>query len=145
MACLLKIIGENLDVNMFLKTLKLQGFQKRYKGEFITTKRKLQYSYVSKCVSHSDLFKQQKDDIYRYLCRHKKKIMKARVIQGIQYFTIDFNITSTINNNTLIQSMYFEREFIDLCSELKITFEITLYAKNMNEILEERFANTCTD
>jgi hypothetical protein len=131
MPCSLIIIGEDLDVDAFVKESKLRSFHKTYKGSprFKTKPEgeKIPYSFCSLRTSKADfddLTKQIKDTI-RFLKRNKNRLAHIQTTKTIQYATIDFGID--IVAEKFCTGLYFPVELIKLAGDLGIGLEISIY------------------
>ena len=105
--------------------------QKSYKGESFSPLRNL-YSKTSSAsiqIGNADFsnFRQQVKDAEEFLLLDSKNLKVISEIDGIQYATIIFGSDSTFLNEKSVQSFYFPIQLISICSELKISIEISVY------------------
>lgn len=134
MSCFLSFIGEDLDVDTLVERIGISGFNKSYKGELFSPKRRLysKSSSASIIISDADFenFNQQVEDAQKFLQTYNNKLMSIADSEGVEYAYINFgsNCTSLIEKS--VQSFYLPITLITLCAELKISIETTIYNNN---------------
>jgi len=136
MSCVLRIIGQDLDVDAFILKSKLKSSRKGYKGEVVSPPkrkiRKLKYSWVSITTSDASFnaFKKQIKDTWQYLKKNKEKLAVISETKGIQYAVLDFGIYLKMDKELVrYQTKYFPEEFVKLCGELGLGIELSIYPK----------------
>jgi len=142
MSCVLRIIGENLDVDTFVGKTNMAGFRKSYKGELINKSktRYAKHSAASITTSDADFddIKRQIDQTIDFLNYYKNNLSVIASTIGIEYATIDFGVDSIIDNDRLTQSFYFNKDLIKICAALEIGIELSIYKQDMEVILEQK-------
>jgi hypothetical protein len=142
MSCVLKIMGENLDVDAFVAKTQMDGFDKSYKGDWTNKlkKRKREWSSAGMVISDAgyDDVKTQIKEAIEFLNRHKDNLRHIATTPEIEYATIDFGVDSTIDEDHLSQSFYLTKPLIKICAELDIEIELSLYKPDLELILERK-------
>ena len=143
MSCVLSIVGENLDVDDFVKKTRMPGFDISYKGDSlgVSAHRKKKFSGASIVTSSKDFddLKGQIEDTARFLNEHKNNLKVIASTANIDHAIIDFGIDSIINENQLTQTFRFPKDLIELCAELRLEIEVSIYKEDIQIILEERY------
>lgn len=143
MSCVLRILGEDFDVDTFVEKTQINGFNKRYKGDLMgrSANRKAKYSAANITISSADFddFNLQIEDATRFLIEYKDNLKMIASTKGIEYAIIDFGVDSMIDENRLTQNFYFPKDLIRLCAELDISIELSIYKEDMQVILDRRF------
>ncbi|MGN6181112.1 MAG: hypothetical protein ACTHNW_18160 [Mucilaginibacter sp.] len=138
---MLRISGENFDVDAFVEKTTMPGFRKYYKGEpkVKSSKRRNEHSGGSIATSEADFddFKGQIADTIQFLTEYKNNLMIIASTPDIDYAVIDFGINSAINEHKLMQTFYFTKALIKLCAELNIEIVLSIYKEDMQVILEK--------
>jgi hypothetical protein len=142
MSCTLTIIGEHLDIDALVEKTKVKGFDVAYKGQPINkvNSRKRTNSSASILTSEAgfgDIESQIKDTI-EFLNTYKKGLMHLTKTPEIDYAVLTFGVDSTLTGDNLVQSFYFTKELIKICSRLNIEIQLFAYKKDMEIILAER-------
>ena len=143
MCCILHISGVNFNVDAFIAKSNVRPYKVFYKGEpRLKTKpygQKMERSGLSILVSKADFdnMERQVKDATSYLKRNKQKLMHIARTKGIQYATLDFGIDCQINGEKqLVQSEVLPSKLLQLAGNLKLSIELSLYARNMQELME---------
>jgi hypothetical protein len=143
MSCVLRIMGENFDVDVFVEKTQMSGFNKWYKGDPLgmSANRKKKYSGASITTSFADFddVKSQIEDTIRFLNEHKHNLKIIASTPNIEYAMIDFGVNSIIDDEHLTQSFYFTKDLIRICAELDIAIELSIYKEDMQVILERNY------
>ena len=135
-------MGENLDIDDFVKKAEMPGFDISYKGDPLGTsaQRKTKFSGASITTSDRDFedMKGQVEDTIVFLKKYKNNLKIIASIDNIDFATLDFGIDSNIDDNKLTQTFYFTKDLIELCAELHIEIVVSIYKPDMQVILEQR-------
>lgn len=133
MSCILRIIGEELDVDLLDAKLGLPTPKKIYKGQprFKTKPEgeKIAHSELSFTASHApfDNFNQQVEEVIEYLSKYYYQLKLLTETKGIEYATLDFGVNYRYK---FVQSHYFKPELVKLAGELGLSFEFSLYTSS---------------
>ncbi|MGY4538801.1 hypothetical protein ACVW0P_003224 [Mucilaginibacter sp. UYNi724] len=136
MGCILRIIGEEFDVDNFILQSGIRSYSVFYKGEpkskLSPDGKKCQFSGCAVDVSKADFndFNKQIDDASRYLELYQEKLKLITSIPAIQFAVLDFGIECDINK--FVQSKYLPITLIKLCAELGISIELSIYQQQTN-------------
>jgi hypothetical protein len=118
MSCILRIGGENFDVDEFIQKTEMEWEQKTHKGMPVVDgfKRISKTSFVSVTTSDADFanYKEQIEETVEYLNKHKNSLLHIISTTGIDYAIIDFGVN--IKEGYAMQ-----------CSELGIGIDISTY------------------
>lgn len=131
MSCILRISGENLDVDDFIFQSKVSPYTIYYKGApEIKSKPEGQKNGRSGChitvsKAHFTEFEKQVADAIKFLQEHRGKLYHIDITQGIEFATLDFGVE--YNPEKFVQSKYFPKELIKLSGELGVDIEISIY------------------
>jgi hypothetical protein len=140
MSCVLKIIGENLDVDAFVAKTSMEGFDKSYKGEPINkvnpSIKKWSAAGIVTSEADFDDVKMQIEETIEFLTRHKDNLRHIATTPEIDYATINFGVDSVIDKDHLTQSFHFTKPLIKICAELDIEIELSIYKTDLEVILE---------
>ena len=142
MSCVLRIEGENLKVNEFLKITKLSAYKVYVKGDKIGFSKNLNNTYQTNGCSFDlsnadfDRFDLQKKDAIIFLETNfdKLKMLPEFGLKTEEIPVIDFGIYTRMFD-VEIQSDYFEPKLLKLAGELNFGIEISQYIKSQNEDL----------
>jgi len=147
MSCVLRILGENFEVDRFISKSMLAPYKKWHKGEpkFALKPEgpKSLNSGLAILVSESNWedFNSQVKNSLSFLKRNKEKLQYITLTKGIEYAVLDFGITLRIDNDKLLyQTNYFPKELLKICGNLGIGIELSIYSKEMQDIMDERKA-----
>lgn len=144
MSCILSIAGENLDIDRFAEECRIPYFEKSYKGDIISVKRQRTklFSLLKTEVSVAgfDKFNDQVTDVTQFLQEHKDKLNLINIFPGIDWAILSFGINSTIDANSLTQTLYIPADIVGLCGMLNIGLELAMYSPDINEILASKYA-----
>ena len=131
MPCILRITGENFDVDNFIKKSNVATYKVYYKGDAMyATKPEGKKNERSGCsieigkVDFENL-DQQRDDVIVYLNQNKEKLEWINKTPEIQYAVLDFGLN--YDSDKFVQSHYLPNKFLRLVSELDIGIEISMY------------------
>nr|WP_183568055.1 hypothetical protein [Mucilaginibacter sp. SP1R1]MBB6152508.1 hypothetical protein [Mucilaginibacter sp. SP1R1] len=128
---MLRIWGENFDVDDFIFQSKISAYNIYYKGSpKIKSKpegKKIESSGCSQEVSSADFdnFKQQIQDAIDYLNNYQQELQHINTTPEIQYAILDFGVEYDPNKFT--QTQYLPTELLKLSSDLGIGIEISIY------------------
>jgi hypothetical protein len=143
MSCILSIIGENLDIDMFNEECRIPGFEKKYKGDLISVRlqQTRQFSELNLMLSPAgfDRFNEQLSDATRFLHEQQDKLKLIATFPGIDWATLSFGINSTVDHNSLAQTLYLPPAIVELCGLLKIGVELAMYHPEMNKVLASKY------
>lgn len=143
MSCVLRISGENLDIDNFVKKTQMSGFDIWHKGDALglSAHKKKKSSGASIITSDSDFhdIKGQIEDTVRFLINYKNNLKIIASTDNIDHAIIDFGIDSITNENQLTQTFRFPKDLIKLCAELHLEIEVSIYKEDIQIILEERY------
>lgn len=134
MSCVLRITGNNLDVDKFMKNSHLKPYRVDRKGQSIIKSapksKKANSSAFHFDVSHADfsaLDKQIKDAI-NFLKKNKKYLKVIKRNRTVDSALLDFAITSRMKSKgTFVQCDFFPAELLKLAGELNIGIELSQY------------------
>jgi len=142
MSCVLRITGADFDVDAFIDKIGMPVYAKTYKGEPIykSSSKVATMSSTRIIVSEADFDdpEQQIDEAVKFLVKHKDNLKFIATTKEIEFATIDFGINSNLDDDHLIQSIYFTQPLIKVCAELKITIELSIYKPDIQVVLEKR-------
>ena len=131
MSCLLRVLGEDFNVDRFVEETQIADFRKRYKGDFVSPSRdkRLEHSSASIIISDADFsnIKTQIEEAEAFLVKHKSNLRNIATTKEIEYATIDFGADSLLPNG-MTKSFYFPISLVSICAELKIGIELSVYA-----------------
>ena len=147
MSCILRVLGDNLDVKSLAKKLSIKPYDIYIKGQPMFKAKpegkKIQVTGMSFCTSNADfdkLDKQIKDTI-KYLTKNKVELKKVTTNKNVTFSTLDFGIELRMGyNNIALQSDYFPHELLKLAADLKIDLGISLYYPDLEEKMIEYVA-----
>lgn len=128
---MLNIIGEDLDIDVFLIRSKLSPHKKTYKGapKFKTKPdgERIAYSVVTFKVSDApfDNFKQQVEDSLVFLRENQNKLECIAATEGVQFAVLDFGVRNT---EQFSESAILPKELLKLAGYLGLDIEISLYS-----------------
>ena len=131
MPCILRIAGENFDVDSFIEMTAAKPYKIFYKGEpQYATKpdgKKVERSGCSLEISKVDFenLDQQINDAIVYLNQNREKLQWINKTPEIQYAVLDFELN--YDSDKFVQSHYLPNEFLNLVSQLGIGIEISIY------------------
>jgi hypothetical protein len=131
MPCILKITGENFDVDNFVKKSNITPYKLFHKGDpKLATKpnsNKMEQSGCAIEISNVDFesFSEQLDDASTYLNKNREKLQWINKTPEIQYAVLDFGLNC--DSDKFVQSHYLPNEFLKLVSRLSIGIEISVY------------------
>ena len=131
MPCILRIAGENFEVDSFVKKSNISPYKIFYKGDpKLATKPDSKKVKLSGCaieISKVDFenFGEQLNDVLAYLNQNREKLQLINTIPEIQYAILDFGIH--YDSDKFVQSHYLPNEFLKLVSGLGIGIEISVY------------------
>ena len=145
MPCNLTILGEKLDVDELISKSKLRGYTKHYIGQPMFKSKpngkKLIHSGIGTQTSKADfdnLDKQIKDTI-KYLKTHAEKLSIIKQTKEIDFAVLDFGINLRIDKKKiLLQSDRFPSELLKLAGDLGLDIELSVYAIEIQDILEKQ-------
>jgi hypothetical protein len=131
MPCILRIAGENFDVDQFVKKSDLAPYKIFYKGDakYVTKPegKKIERSGCAIEISKVNFenFSEQLNDALTYLSQNIEKLQWINKTPEIQYAVLDFGLN--YDSDKFIQSHYLPNEFLKLASHLGIGIEISVY------------------
>jgi len=131
MPCILRIVGENFDVDNFIDRSAIKPYKIFYKGEpqyaIKPDGKKIERSGCSIEISKVDFenLDQQIDDALVYLNQNQEKLRWINKNPEIQYAVLDFGLN--YDSDKFVQSHYLPNEFLKLVSELGVGIEISIY------------------
>jgi len=131
MSCILRIAGENFDIDAFILKSKITPYKIFYKGhpkyETKPDGKKIENNGCAIEVSTSDFidFDQQVKDALKYLEENKEKLQVINSFPGIQFVVLDFGVKHDINRFT--QTHYLPNELLKIIAKLGISVEISMY------------------
>jgi hypothetical protein len=140
MSCILRIAGENFDVDTFISKSTIVAYNRFYKGDAKYKSKpdgaKVERSGCSIEVSKVKFenFHRQVDDAILYLNQNKDKLQLIKAIPEIQYAVLDFGVDYDCDKFT--QTHYLSNEFLKLVSELGIGIELSIY-QSTDELTDE--------
>ena len=135
MSCVLRVIGEELNIE---ELLKIDSNPDTYwkKGEpRLKTKpneKKHLHSGAHYCVSEAEFneFEKQKEDVIKYLNENEEKIESIQKLAGIESVFLDFGIEQ---RDVFVQSDFFPPELIRLAGKLGLGIELSQYPPSDDE------------
>ena len=131
MPCILRIVGENFDVDSFVKKSNITPYKIFHKGDpRLKTKpdgAKIERTGCSIEVSKVDFdnLDQQINAAIIYLNKNQDKLQWINKTPEIQYAVLDFGLNYDLDK--FVQSHYLPNEFLKLVSQLGIGIEISIY------------------
>ncbi|MCB9045018.1 MAG: hypothetical protein H6550_02645 [Chitinophagales bacterium] len=133
MGCVLRIMGENFDVDAFELKTGLVFDNKTHKGEPRFKNKpdgqKFPHSVLSVKVSEADFDSRDKqiNDAKKYIERHYDKLLCIRKEKEIQHAFLDFGFRFDPEEAMLL--VYFPSDIVSLAGGLGIGIQATLYNK----------------
>ena len=131
MSCILRISGENFDVDAFILKSQIVPYKTFYKGSpRLKTKpdgEKNKYSGCAIEVSKAEFndYEQQVTDAIIYLTDNKDKFQYISSTTEIQHSVLDFGIGYDINKFT--QTHHVPVELLRIVADLGISIELSIY------------------
>ena len=131
MSCILRISGEDFDVDDFILQSKISPYNKFYKDTpKIKSKPEGEKTKSSGCsmeVSSADFdnFKQQVQDAINYLNNYQQELQYINTTPKIQYAVLGFGVEYDPNKFT--QTQYLPTELLKFSADLGISIEISIY------------------
>ena len=135
MSCVLRVIGEKLNVEELLKIDSNPDTYWKKGDPRIRTKpkdKKHLRSGAHYCVSEAEFneFEKQKKDVIKYLNENEEKIKAIQKLAGIESVLLDFGIEQ---RDVFVQSDFFEPELIRLAGKLGLGIELSQYPPSDDE------------
>ena len=129
MSCVLRIIGENLNVEELLKIdSNPDTYWKKGDSKLRTrpNNKKHLRSGAHYCVSEAEFneFEKQKKDVIKYLHENEEKIKAIQKLAGIESVFLDFGIEQ---RDVFVQSDFFQPELIRLAGKLGLGIKLSQY------------------
>lgn len=131
MACLLKVEGQEFDVDAYLArgVLAPSGVYRRGEARFPTLRgaRKSLRSGFNIAVSkkESSDFAGQVRDALGFLARHRRAIRALRRRKGVECATLEFGVER--QPNAAVQAQAFPEELVRIAGELGLALGLSLY------------------
>ncbi|MES2269030.1 MAG: hypothetical protein V4520_19860 [Bacteroidota bacterium] len=131
MSCILRIIGEDFDVDSFILLSGVSSYCVFYKDEPKSKLKpggeKYQFSGCAVDVSIADFddFTEQEKDAAKYLELNYEKLKLIPSTPEIQFAVLDFGIE--YDSYKFVQSKYLSTALIKLCADLGISIELSIY------------------
>lgn len=131
MSCVLRISGENLDIDSFIARSGIFAYRRFYKGDARLKSKpngpKVESSgctiEVSKAEFHD--FKEQVEDAISYLATNRDVLSLIRTTPDIEYAVLDFGVS--YDDNKFTQTHFFSTELLSLTADLGISIELSIY------------------
>jgi hypothetical protein len=145
MSCVLNILGEDLDIDRFVEESGIHVFEKKYKGDIIPGHpshiRKRKWSSLTLVISEAgfDDAALQIENTISFLESNKDKLKLIPTFKGIDSASINLGIDAVIDNYTLAQHLLLPIKLICICASLHIEIELSIYSKDMNRVVDERY------
>ncbi|SEP30141.1 DUF4279 domain-containing protein [Mucilaginibacter sp. OK283] len=130
MSCVLRIIGEDFDVDSFILKTGIDPYKVFYKGDpKVKSKpdgKKFEHSGCAIDASEADFtdFKQQVKDVIEFLESNRNKLLFINSGSEIQYAVLDFGVA--YNPDKFTQTQYLPKELLKLAADLGIGIEISI-------------------
>jgi len=131
MSCVLRIIGEDFDVDSFILKTGIDPYKVFYRGDSkVKSKpdgKKTERSGCAIGASWADQtdFKQQVKDAIGFLESNRDKLLFINSVPEIQYAVLDFGVS--YNPDKFTQTQYLPKELLRLTADLGIGIEVSIY------------------
>jgi hypothetical protein len=131
MGCVLRVRGDNLDVDDLLMHISVPTchVQRKGKPRFGPKSRIAEYNgfnVLTSDASERDLPRQVKDTI-EFLETHLQDILNIRAYPGVEFLELDFSNESRIGGNIVGQNDLFPQGLISLAGRLGLGINLSTY------------------
>ena len=129
MSCVLRVVGEKLNVDELLKIDSTPDVSwKKGESRFKTKPegKKHLRSGANYCISEAEFneFEKQKKDVIQYLHKNEEKVKAMQKLVGIESMVLDFAIEQ---RDVFVQNDFFPPELIQLAGNLGLGIELSQY------------------
>ncbi|MBF0598355.1 DUF4279 domain-containing protein [Faecalibacter rhinopitheci] len=128
--CTITVFGKNFDPNQFINTIPIKIDKVVYKGQRrhnLPNSKIINYSFVSFEINSKNFrqssFSEYIEDLVMYLKQNEKILIQINSLSEIEYYNLELFIKS---DNEKIERFYFSNDFINICSNLKVSIETVL-------------------
>jgi len=121
MLCVLRIAGDDLDIDAMLPNAKLSPFRIDRKGEGKARTNALNYDVAADTESADKLF----SDIRAFLLANRQEIAALGRRPGVQHFILD--IAVSVAEEMASRSLVLSKDMMSAAVELGLSFEISIY------------------
>jgi hypothetical protein len=128
-SCILRISGEQLDIDALIAQHNISPCNVWRKGEQRTYNKKIHTNSGASFITSDadfDEFETQLRDATTFLDLNTLAITSMTSMQGVQFATLDFGFS--LYEDSIAQSCFFPIEFIRLLGKTGVALEVTHYA-----------------
>jgi hypothetical protein len=145
MSCILHLSGVKFDVDAFVLKTRVRPYKVFHKGE-VRSKTKSAGPTSARSGLAIEVSKADMDDLngqitdaIRFLTRNRAKLRPIKTTKSIDYAILDFGINRKIDGDQhLMESHLLPSRLLHLAAEVGLSIQLSFYAANMQEVLEER-------
>lgn len=135
--CVLRVVGENLNVDALLASISLEPCHVERKGEprFERSKHIATYSGFNVPVSDSPGTDVQGQicDALTFLSENQDELQQVVRFPGVDSVRLDFGINCRLSDEVLAQFDYYPPDLLRLAGEIGLGIEISLYSVSETE------------